>query len=308
MSKGYILRQPSLRQIQAFKAFVETGTVSRAADLLFISQPAASKLLTHLEEDTGLHLLDRGHGRMNVTERGMRLYEEIDRVFNGVDQIGQAIETIRQEDRGHLTIGLMPAVAGALTAEATRAFVESHPDVYLSFHVRSSQFIVDGVLARKFDCGIVLKPLDHDQFTTSMLDEGRLVVVVPTDHALAQNTTVTLKELCSQPFIGFNKGSASRHVLDRLALSKAMNLNIIHEATTANTVIALVAQGLGISVVHATQYTEESQGVKLIPLNEALSIPVYVVRPIGARRDTIVDDFVSIFSQTLKRVTSKTER
>jgi DNA-binding transcriptional LysR family regulator len=300
MSKGYNLRQPSLRQIQAFKAFVETGTVSKAADLLFISQPAASKLLTHLEQDTGLHLLDRGHGKMNVTERGMRLYDEIDRVFSGVDQIGQAIETIRQEDRGHLTIGLMPAIPATLVAQATKEFVRKYPDVYLSFHIRSSQFIVDGILARKFDFGIALKPLDHDQFTSTVLDDGPHIAVVPANHKLAKKRSLNVGDLCSHPLIGYSKSSASRHVLERLVLSHELSLNVVLEATTANTVIELVAQGLGIAVVPPIQYTTEIEGVKFIPLKDKLSLPIYVVRAVSSRRDAIIDDFLAIFGRALK--------
>ncbi|WP_299918426.1 LysR family transcriptional regulator [uncultured Roseobacter sp.] len=300
MSKGYNLRQPSLRQIQAFKAFVETGTVSKAADLLFISQPAASKLLTHLEQDTGLHLLDRGHGKMNVTERGMRLYDEIDRIFSGVDQIGQAIETIRQEDRGHLTIGLMPAVPGALVAQATKEFVSKYPDVFLSFHIRSSEFIVDGILARKFDFGIVLKPLDHDQFTSKVLDDGPLVAVIPENHKLAKRRSLSVNDLCSHPFIGYSESSASRHVLERLVLLHELKLDVVLEATTANTVIELVAQGIGIAVVHPIQHTTEIAGVKFVPLKDKLTLPIHVVRALSSRRDATIDDFLAIFGRALK--------
>ncbi len=301
MLKGYNLRQPSLRQIQAFKAFVETGTVSKAADILFISQPAASKLLTHLEEDTGLRLLDRGHGKMNVTERGMRLYEEIDRVFSGVDQISQAIETIRQEDRGHLTIGMMPAVPGNLIAQATGQFAEKYPDVYLSFHIRSSQYIVDGILGRKFDFGIVLKPLEHDQFKTRILDDDPLMAVVPDRHPLAGKRSLSIKDLCSHPFIGYSKGSVSRHALEKLAASKKMALNFVLEATTANMLVELVSQQLGIAVVHPIQCTKHVPGVKFIPLKDNLTLPIHIVRPVSARRDATIDDFLMMFERALTK-------
>lgn len=302
MLKGYNLRQPSLRQIQAFKAFVEAGTVSKAADLLYISQPAASKLLTHLEEDTGLRLLDRGHGKMNVTERGMRLYEEIDRVFTGVDQISQAIETIRQEDRGHLTLGLMPAVPGDLIARTTKEFTKRYPEVYLSFQIRSSQFIVDGILSRKFDFGMVLKPLEHDQFSTSILDDEPLVAVVPSDNPLADRKQINVNDLCNYPFIGYSESSVSRHALEKLAMSNNTKLDVVLEATTANMLMDLVAQGLGIAVVHPMQYRAERQDISFIPLREKISLPIHLVRAMTSRRDHMIDDFVSIFITNLQQV------
>ena len=79
-----MVRQLNLRQVEAFKAVIEYGTVSRAAEMMNVSQPATSKLIAHLEEDTGLRLFDRVKGRLVPTRHGMRLFEEIDRIFAGV--------------------------------------------------------------------------------------------------------------------------------------------------------------------------------------------------------------------------------
>ena len=80
-------RHINLRQIEAFKGVIENGTVSRASQLLNISQPAMSKLIAHLEADTGLRLFDRVKGRLAPTEHAMRLYEEVGRIFAGVRQL-----------------------------------------------------------------------------------------------------------------------------------------------------------------------------------------------------------------------------
>lgn len=278
---------------------METGTVSKAADLLFVSQPAVSKLLTHIEEDTGLHLLDRTRGKINVTERGMRLYEEIDRIFTGVDQIGHAVEIIRKEDRGHLTIGLMPSTPSNIVARATKNFMQIHPDVYLSFNVRSSQFIVDAVLARQLDIGIVLKRLDHDQFISTPFDDSALIVAVPVRHKLASKRVLNLKELSSEPMIAFIKGSASRHVLERALLSHNLDVNVVLEATTAIMALELVSAGLGVSVMHPMSVSPSVKGVKIIRLKERLSLPIYVVRAKNSRRDNLIDDFLALYNDSL---------
>ena len=97
-------RAINLRQIEVFKALIDHGTVSRAAETLNISQPAASKLLMHLESDTGLKLFDRAKGRLAPTTQAMQLYSEIDRIFAGVRQVETAIAVIRREDQGRLAI------------------------------------------------------------------------------------------------------------------------------------------------------------------------------------------------------------
>ena len=95
-------RRITLRQVEAFKAVIEHGTVSRAAEIMHVSQPAMSKLIAHLEEDTGLTLFDRLKGRLAPTQRGMRLYEEIDRIFAGLRQVENAIDTIRRDQQRRL--------------------------------------------------------------------------------------------------------------------------------------------------------------------------------------------------------------
>ncbi|NOW44951.1 DNA-binding transcriptional LysR family regulator [Novosphingobium sp. SG751A] len=95
-------RQVNLRQIEAFKALIENGTVSRGAEVLNISQPAMSKLISHLEMGTGLKLFDRVKKRLAPTNHAMRLYQEVDRIFAGVRQVESAIDTLRREEQGRI--------------------------------------------------------------------------------------------------------------------------------------------------------------------------------------------------------------
>ena len=133
-----MLRHLNLRQIEAFKAVIENGTVSRAALVLSISQPAMSKLIAHLEGDTGLRLFNRLKGRLAPTEQAMRLYDEIDRIFAGVHQVANAVDAIRREEQGRLAIGVMPALAGSFVQRATTGFLKSRPNVFCSVQSLSS--------------------------------------------------------------------------------------------------------------------------------------------------------------------------
>jgi DNA-binding transcriptional LysR family regulator len=125
-----MVRRLNLRQVEAFKAVIEYGTVSRAAEMMNVSQPAMSKLIAHLEEDTALRLFDRVKGRLVATRRGMRLYEEIDRIFAGVRQVENAVEAIRRDEQSRLLIGVMPALSGSFIQEATSRFLARQPGVW----------------------------------------------------------------------------------------------------------------------------------------------------------------------------------
>src|SRR4051794_13727086 len=126
----YMRRRINLRQIEAFKAVIEHSTVSTAASVLNISQPAMSKLIAHLEADAELRLFERIKGRLAPTEQGMRLYEEIDRIFSGVQQVENAIDAIHRHSQGRLVIGVMPALSGSFVQQVVTAFLRVHPGTY----------------------------------------------------------------------------------------------------------------------------------------------------------------------------------
>jgi len=156
-----MLRHLNLRQIEAFKAVIENGTVSRAALVLSISQPAMSKLIAHFEADTGLKLFDREKGRLAPTDHGMRLYEEIDRIFAGVRQVENAAEAIRREERGQLAVGVMPALSGTFIQRATMGFLKDRPNVFCSVQSLSSHRIADWLATRKLDVGLASARIDR---------------------------------------------------------------------------------------------------------------------------------------------------
>ena len=163
-------RHINLRQVEAFKAVIENGTVSRAAEMLNISQPAVSKLIAHLEEDTGLKLFDRVKGRLAPTARGMRLYEEIDRIFAGIRQVENAVDTIRREQEGQLMIGVMPALSGPFIQQATMSFLQGRPGVFCSVQSRSSQWIVDWLVTRKLDVGLISSRIENPYVVDRVAD------------------------------------------------------------------------------------------------------------------------------------------
>src|SRR6185312_6541071 len=155
------MRPINLRQIEAFKAVIENGTISRAALMLHISQPAMSKLIAHMEADTGLRLFDRLKGRVAPTEQAMRLYEEVDRIFAGVRQVANAVDAIRREAQGRLAVGVMPALAGSFIQRATSGFLQSHPNVFCLVQSLSSQWVVDRMVMKKLDFGVVSAGIDN---------------------------------------------------------------------------------------------------------------------------------------------------
>lgn len=286
------MRTPNLRQIEAFKAVIETGTVSRAAELLSISQPAASKLLTHLEEDVGLELFDRRRGRLVPTERGMRLYEEIDRIFAGVNQIDRAIESIRREEHDRLLVGVMPGLAGPFISRAVVAFLERHPKAYVSISARSSQFIADWLMARQLDIGIITMQIDHRHFEAEPLLSLPLVCVMPLGHPLARKSRVTANDLAKERFVSFAEGSRTRRSIEAVFKKAGLTPNTVLDASVATTICELVAAGVGVTLEHPLLLGSVRGRVAVRPFDPPTPLDFLLCRPREARNVGLVDAFV----------------
>jgi DNA-binding transcriptional LysR family regulator len=244
-------RRLTLRQVEAFKAVVENGSISNAAEMLHISQPAMSKLIVHFEADTGLKLFDRLKGRLAPTECGMRLYEEIDRIFAGVRQVENAAEAIRREERGQLVIGVTPALSGSFIQRATTSFLKDRPNMFCTVQSLSSHWIVDRLVARKLDVGLVGYRIDNPYVTLEPLIDLLLVCIMPLDHPLAAKSQIEPRDLDKIPFLAFHPDTYLGRRVAGMFEAYRVKAQIVLNANTTPTICEFVAAGLGVSLVPA---------------------------------------------------------
>ncbi|SRR5690554_4318824 len=240
----------NLRQIEAFKAVIERGSVNHAADALGISQPAVSKLLLKLQQDTGLELFERVKGRLVPTRHGMLLYEEVDRTFVSLRQLEDAVLSIRRDEQRRLNIGVMPALSGSFIRRVTMDFLAAHPDVHVSIQTRSSQFLAEWLLARQIDVALVGNRVDNPYIDREPMVASPLYCAMPVDHPLARKRVLRATDLDGVPFISFAPGSQTDELVRSLFARSGSRLNIVLDAVSAPTVCEFVAAGLGVSLVH----------------------------------------------------------
>ena len=252
-------RQLNLRQIEAFKALIEHGTVSRGAEMMNISQPAMSQLIGHLEEDAGLRLFDRVKGRLVPTERGMRLYEEIGRIFAGVRQVENAVEAIRREEQGSLTVGVMPALASSFIPRAIPAFLEKRGDVFCSIQQMSSQWILDRLIARKLDIGLIGFGFDNPYITLEPLLEHPLVCIMPTEHPLAAKSVIEPQDLHEVPFVTLHPDTYLGRRVEAVFEQYVVKPRNVLMANVAPTLCECVAVGLGVSLIHPLSVSDQKR-------------------------------------------------
>lgn len=298
----YMPRHINLHQVEAFKAVIENGTVSRAAQILHVSQPAMSKLIAHLEFDTGLKLFDRHKGRLAPTANGMRLYSEIDRIFAGLRQVDNAVDAIRREEQGRISIGVLPALAGSFIQRTTTAFLKGRPNVFCSIQSRSSWGIVDWVVARKFDIGLVDGGFKNPYVTLEPLMEQPMVCVMPVDHPLSAKTTIEPRDLDQLPFVSFPPDSDTGHRIGTLFEAHGIKPKIVLVANFVLTVCEFVAAGLGVSLVHPVLASGVPHRLAIRRFKPDVCDSVVLCRSADSRNAELVDIFAQKLRETAEDV------
>jgi DNA-binding transcriptional LysR family regulator len=289
---AYTMPRPiNLRQIEAFKAVIETGTVSAGAQLLNMSQPAMSQLVAHLELDAGLKLFDRVKGRLVPTERGMRLYEEIGRIFAGVRQVQNALEVIRREEQGTLAVGVMPALASSFIPRALPSFVESSGNIFCSVQQMSSQWILDWLVARKLDIGLVGSGFDNPYVTSEPLMEHPIVCIMPNDHPLTVKSVIEPADLDKIPFVTLNPDTNIGRRIQETFETYAVRPQTVVIANIAPTLCECVASGLGVSLIHPLSVTERGSRLTVRRFEPDILYNYQLCRMPDSRNGEIVDAF-----------------
>jgi DNA-binding transcriptional LysR family regulator len=293
-SKSYSMpRTINLRQVEIFKAMIEQGTVSRAAEAMYLSQPAASKLLMQLEEDNGLKLFDRYKGRLVPTAQALRLYEEINRIFVGMRQVESAIGLIKREDQGRLVVGVIPALAGAYIQRTTMNFLKRNPNVYCLVKSPSSQWTAEFVLTRKLDVGLVTGRVENPFMISEPLLEHPLLCIMPIGHPLAELHVVRPEDLNNVPFVAFSTETYTGQKVESMFEAYNVRSNVVLTADANPTLCQFVAAGLGVSLVHPLFIAGIEKQVVVRPFEPDIPLDFLLCYARDARNVHLISEFVS---------------
>ena len=292
-------RRVNLRQIEVFKAVIEHGTVTSAAAVLNVSQPALSKSLAQLEADTELRLFDRVKGRLAPTEQGMRLYGEIDRIFSGVQQVENAVDALHRHAKGHLLIGVMPGLANAFIQRAVTAFLATHPDTYCSIEARSSEWIMESLVRRRLDVGLLSSRMENPYVDSEVLTEHPVVCIMPAGHPLAARPVVVPSDLAGFPFVTFGKETAIGQRIAAMLAAQGVAPDIAVVTNLAGTVCEFVAAGTGISLMHPLMVSHTGR-IAIRPFEPATPLGFLLCQSRDSRNARLVDDFKAVARETAR--------
>lgn len=244
----------SLRRLEYFVAIAEELHFGRAAERLHVAQPALSQQVRQLESDLGLTLFERTTRRVALTPDGESFLRHARGLLVAADGVARAAEEIRGGARGRLRLAFVDSTAYEFVPRFLHRFREVWPDAEIELHTMSSDDQARAIVAGEVDLGIARAVPARQPIDSAVIGRDRLVVAVPSSHAVAGQRSVRLRRLRDDTFVGFARDrSPSLHAEIRAMLAgHDIQYDPAIEATEYTTIVGLVAAGEGVALVPAS--------------------------------------------------------
>jgi DNA-binding transcriptional LysR family regulator len=282
-----------IRQLEAFRAVMVWGTVTRAADAIHVSQPAVTRLISDLQESVGFALFTRVRGRVHPTAEAQALFKEVERSLIGIEDIARTADEIRSLKGGMLRIDAAPALALSFLPMAIARFLKTNSNVRISLGNEPSRAVVDMVLSGRCDVGFIILPINHSSTHGERLLMTRMVCALPDGHRLASRQVIVPADLTGEYFVSHPHTLESRLQIDVLFASYGVERKLQVEADVSFGVCAMVAAGLGVSLVDPISALEYgNRGVCFIPFDPAISTDFSVITSPNKPPSPLVTAFI----------------
>lgn len=227
-----------------------SGGATQAAESLHTSQPTVSRELKELEACLGFLLFVRKGRRLLPTEAALALHAEVRRSFVGLEAIARTAEAIRANASTHINVACLPAYSTTLLPALCRDFMRDHGSIRLSIHSFEQPVIANGISAQQYDLAIIEADASLEGLEEERITVGEEMCILPASHPLTQKSVLTPKDFEGADFIYFSAEDSYRRKIDNVFQTHGVTRRLRVEATTATAVCALVAQGLGVSIVN----------------------------------------------------------
>jgi DNA-binding transcriptional LysR family regulator len=292
------------RRLRVFHAVAKHLSFTKAAEALFMTQPAVTFQIKQIEEDFNTRLFDRTQGRITLTAAGAKALEYAERILALSGELDARMKEMSGLDSGVLLIGASTTIAEFLLPRVLGEFKARHPAVVPHLFVANSEAVQERVAERSLDLGFIEGDSHLPSLVTDLCCQDELKVVCAPTHALAKLQSVAPETLTEHAYISREPGSGTREVIDHY-LQKARiapdSLQVVMEASTPEALKGLAATGLGFAIMSRATVVKEVRLGELVEV--ALSPPLLrqlsVVYPKERFHSRLVENFVQLAKQRL---------
>lgn len=294
MPKAYRVGSMNFRQIEAFRAVILSGTVSRAAELMGVTQPNVSRLVGELEEAVGFALFDRVKGRLIPTPEGQAFYRDVDASFRGLDLLRSSAARIRDFGSGQIRVASLAAAGSTIVPRAVKKFRQTHPAAIVTLNIMSSAAVRNHVVDGEFDLGLAADEVDLSGVEHQVFGSFPALCAIPPGHPLASRKVIRPEDLHEVDYVALSPEDRARLQFDRLCEEAGSKPNLVIETPFAITACALALEGVGVAIVNPLAVDGfEDRGLVLRPLEPSVYFKSYLLFRPDMQKASLVRAFVA---------------
>lgn len=261
-----------LRHLRYFLAVAEELHFGRAAQRLHMAQQPLSRQVRNLEDELGVLLFHRTKCTIRLTEAGKVFLQETRKTLDQADRAVVMAQRVSQGVAGQLQIGFTGPILNSILPAVLREFKQRFPEIHLSLHRLQTDDQVKSLLADEIHIGFLHPPIDEPLLNQKVIYQEPMIALLPDCHPLAQDASapISIQALANESFILFPRqvGPVLYDSIISYCQQADFSPNVIQEAFPQQTIVGLVAAGLGVSLIHASIQQIQQQGVVARPLIE----------------------------------------
>ena len=253
----------TLQQLRILKAIAAEKSFTRAADILFVSQPSLSKQIKALENRLNISLINRENNTVSLTEAGKLFLDYAERILALCEESCRALNDLKTGDRGNLTVGASQTIGTYLMPRVLALFAQNYPQMNIKVQVDSTRIIAKNVMDKEIDIAVVggnvpeelQKNLEIEDFVN---DE--LILIIPKSHPFALRKKINKEDLYHLNFITLNSNSTIRKLIDNILIQNNIRTKQFHIIMQLNSIEAIktaVSLGLGAAFISSSAIEKE---------------------------------------------------
>ena len=297
------------RRLQVFYTVAKQLSFTKAAEQLYMTQPAVTFQVKQLEEHFSTRLFERNHGKITLTPAGRLVLEYAERILGLSEELEKRVAEMTGAVSGPLLLGASTTVAEFILPQILGEFKARYPQVQAHMSVANSETIENGVADHAFDMGLIESPAHLANVQIETVCEDELVLICAPRHRLAGAKSATPQEILGEPFVSREAGSGTREFTDQYLRGCKVSpddLNIVMELGSPEAIKGVVETGVGVAIISRTRVAKERKLGLLVsvPLEPRLIRSFSLVYPKEKFRSRLLTTFSDFAKARMRQMVS----
>ncbi|MGX1787823.1 LysR family transcriptional regulator [Bosea sp. NPDC055332] len=290
-----------VRQLRAFVTIANSGSFTRAAASLNLSQPALTVQIRKLEEALGVRLFDRNTRVVALTRNGAELLPTLGRILRDLDGVLAETRQLATMQRGIVRLAVLPSFASGVLPEVIAAFRTRHPGIDFSIRDVIASGVAALVASGEADLGLTGGAVSNPDLETLLHGADRMHAVYPQDHPLARRAKVGIADLAAHPLVLMDAATSVRQVVDAAFAEAGVTAHVGAEVTYMSSAVGMVRAGLGVAILPGSAMEVRAEpSLRSQPIDgERFARPIAVVKRRGRTLPPASERFLAELERVL---------